>query len=244
MPVDIVTAPVCPLTDVTGAVAAVMNPLSLVRSLVAVGTLMVTAPVLPLDADMIRRIFAMPYTGRESTDFALDLFRLSFALMGMNGIDLYHCTRFEDGCIVYNRSKTAERRADGSLMVVRVDERIKPLFDKYRGKHHVFIFAERFRSYQHYYNHLKLGMMRLSNEVGQWVTFYAARHSMATIAVNDCGISKYIVNDMLCHKDPAMAVTDIYIRKDFAPMNDANRVLLDYVLGKNRPTLTGRAENK
>lgn len=190
-----------------------------------------TPPKKALSTDTIRQIFAMPYGKNWRRNLTLDLFRLSFALMGINAIDIYHCTRYEDGCIIYNRSKTAARRADGSLMVVRVDERIKPLFDKYRGKSHVFYFAERYNYYE-FYRFIKRGIVHLSRELGQWVTFYSARHSMATIAVNEVGINKYIVNDMLCHKDPSMLVTDIYIKKDFKPMNQANEQLLDYVLGK------------
>lgn len=36
---------------------------------------------------------------------------------------------------------------------------------------------------------------------------------------------------MLCHVDPSMHVTDLYIRKDFEPMNAANFRLIDFVLG-------------
>lgn len=60
--------------------------------------------------------------------------------------------------------------------------------------------------------------------------FYAARHSMATIAVNNVGISKHIVNDMLNHVESSMKITDLYIKKDFTAINEANFRLIDYVL--------------
>ena len=60
--------------------------------------------------------------------------------------------------------------------------------------------------------------------------FYAARHSMATIAVNDVGISKYVVNDMLNHTDQSLKITELYIKKDFSHINESNVKLLDYVL--------------
>ena len=44
------------------------------------------------------------------------------------------------------------------------------------------------------------------------LTFYAARHSMATIAYSAAvGIDKQIVHEMLNHVDKNMKVTDIYI---------------------------------
>ena len=78
---------------------------------------------------------------------------------------------------------------------------------------------------------INIGLKEVGKEVGvEKLQFYAARHSMATIAVNDVGISKYIVNDMLCHVSPDMRVTELYIKKDFKPINEANAKLLDYVL--------------
>ena len=53
---------------------------------------------------------------------------------------------------------------------------------------------------------------------------------MATIAVNDVGISKYVVNDMLNHVEPSMKVTDLYIKKDFTAINEANFRLIDYIV--------------
>jgi len=53
---------------------------------------------------------------------------------------------------------------------------------------------------------------------------------MATIAVNDVGIPLYIVNEMLCHIDSSMKTTMLYIKKSYAPINEANFKLLDFVL--------------
>lgn len=53
---------------------------------------------------------------------------------------------------------------------------------------------------------------------------------MATIAVNECGISKYVVNDMLNHTDESLRITELYIKKDFKAINEANAKLLAYIL--------------
>ena len=57
--------------------------------------------------------------------------------------------------------------------------------------------------------------------------FYAARHSWATIAANDAGVDKYTVHTALNHVDDSMRVTDIYIKKSWDPIDQANRKVLD-----------------
>ena len=174
---------------------------------------------------------AKPTASRR--DLALDCFRLSFLLMGMNAVDLYNAERLEGGMIVYNRTKTKDRRSDGAEMRVRVHPLAERLLAKYRGDGgRVFNFHKRFSTPADLTHSLNIGLKAVGAEIGvEGLQFYAARHTMATIAVNDVGISKYIVNDMLCHVDPSMHVTDLYIRKDFEPMNAANFRLIDFVLG-------------
>ena len=61
--------------------------------------------------------------------------------------------------------------------------------------------------------------------------FYCARHSMATIAVNEVRIPIYTVNDMRCHVDEGLRVTNLYVKKDFSLVNEANVRLMEYVFG-------------
>lgn len=193
-----------------------------------------------LSVEQIRQIFALPYGGKmvrgatSRRDLALDCFRLSFALMGMNAVDMYHASRIEDNTIIYNRSKTKDRRNDGAEMRAEIPAQIAGLVRKYRGeKGHVFNFSERFSTPTEFNRTLNIGLKEVGREIGEdCLQFYAARHSMATIAVNDCRISKYLVNDMLCHVDAGLKITELYIKKDFTPINEANRLLMDYVLGR------------
>lgn len=190
-----------------------------------------------LDVETIRRIFALPYDnirikGKSSRhDLALDCFRLSFCLMGMNSADLYFADRLEDNTIIYDRMKTKDRRRDKAEIQVKITDYIKPLVEKYKGKERVFNFYERFTTMESFNRAINLGLKEIGKELGiDKLQFYAARHSMATIAVNDVGISKYIVNDMLNHTDQSLKITELYIKKDFSHINDANAKLLDYVL--------------
>ena len=190
-----------------------------------------------LDVETIRRIFALPYDnirvkGKSSRhDLALDCFRLSFCLMGMNSADLYYADKLEDNVIIYDRMKTKDRRRDKAEIQVKITDYIKPLVEKYKGKERVFNFYERFTTMESFNRAINIGLKEISKEIGiERLQFYAARHSMATIAVNDVKISKYIVNDMLNHTDQSLRVTELYIKRDFNTINEANVKLLDYVL--------------
>lgn len=190
-----------------------------------------------LDVETIRRIFALPYDnirikGKSSRhDLALDCFRLSFCLMGMNSADLYYADRLEDNTIIYDRMKTKDRRRDKAEIQVKITDYINPLIEKYKGKERVFNFYERFTTMESFNRAINLGLKNVGKELGiERLQFYAARHSMATIAVNDVKISKYIVNDMLNHTDQSLRITELYIKKDFSHINEANVKLLNYIL--------------
>lgn len=192
-----------------------------------------------LTLEQVRAIFALPYDGLKTKagqslhDLALDCFRLSFALMGMNSVDMYWAHEIDGDTIIYNRTKTKDRRSDGAEMRVTIHPRIKTLAEKYMDKDgFVFNFHRRHTNESTFDRALNVGLKEVGKEIGvERLQFYAARHSMATIAVNDVGISKYVVNDMLCHVDATLRITELYIRKDFGAVNEANKRLLDFVLG-------------
>ena len=105
-----------------------------------------------LTTEQIRAIFSLPYwniihNGKQCRrDLALECFKLSFCLLGMNSADLYNATEYDGEYITYCRTKTRNRRNDQAKMIVRVHPIIKPLVEKYRGKERVFNFYERFSS--------------------------------------------------------------------------------------------------
>lgn len=189
-----------------------------------------------LSEEIVKAIFKLPYLNIKirgfqcRRDLAKDCFMLSFCLMGMNSADLYNATEFDGEYITYYRTKTKDRRSDGAKMIIRVHPIIKELLEKYKGKERVFNFHERFSSMSDLNRSINIGLKEIGKEIGvDNLQFYAARHSMATIAINKVGISKYIVNEMLCHTDQSMRITDLYIQKDFTPINEANFRLLNYI---------------
>ena len=191
-----------------------------------------------LPVEVVRRIFSLSYDGKKVKgmcsvhDLALDCYRLSFCLMGMNSADLWAAEDYEDGMIVYHRAKTKDRRSDGAEMRVVVPDVVRDVFERWRDAdgERVFSFHYRFSTPENLNKSINEGLKAVGREVGvEGLQFYSARHSMATIALNEAGISKWLVNDMLCHVDPAMKVTELYIKKDYRPINEANERLMMYV---------------
>jgi len=69
------------------------------------------------------------------------------------------------------------------------------------------------------------------------LSYYYARHSWATIAYNDCGIDMQTIHEALNHaSDSSMKITDIYVKKDFTRIWEANRKVLDFVFRKEKTT--------
>lgn len=189
-----------------------------------------------LPIEVVRAIFSLPYDnfvcrGNPSRhDLAKDCFMLSFCLLGMNSADLFNARFFDGRVIIYQRTKTKDRRFDCAEMQVRVPSIVAPLIAKYKGVNHVFNFAERYSSMETFNRAINVGLKEVGREIGiEGLQFYAARHSMASIAVNRVGIDKYTVNDMLNHIDQGMRVTDIYIEKDFTRVNLANEKLMRFM---------------
>lgn len=175
--------------------------------------------------ETIKKIYSLELINKR-VELARDLFILSFCLLGMNLIDMFNCEKCEQ-TIKYNRTKTKDSRSDSAYIEVEIDDRVKHIVDKYRGKNKMFCFSEVYKNYYPFKNAVSYGMSKLSLLVGKKLTFYSARHSFATIAYNDCGIDKFTVHKMLNHIDNGTKITDVYIKTDFKKINEANKKILD-----------------
>ena len=195
-----------------------------------------------IQPQQIKAIWNMPYPniykGHKGTcrfDLAKDCFILSFCLMGINSVDLYNAIGLSDNRLVYNRTKTKDRRLDKAKMEVIVPNIVLPIIEKYRdntGKR-LFKFYRYYRDSRAFNKAINAGLKEIGTILDiDDLEFYAARHSWATIALNKCGIDKYTVHAALNHVDESMRVTDIYIERDFVNENKANAKVMKYVFGK------------
>ena len=195
-----------------------------------------------IPADIIKKVWKLPYKdmkkGYKATcryNLAKDCFILSFCLMGINSADLYNATEMVNNTIIYNRTKTKDRRLDKAQMKVDIPKIASPLIEKYRDKSgkRLFNFYQYYADEKGFNKAINYGLKEIGTILGvDDLEYYAARHSWATIALNKVGIDKYIVHAALNHIDDSMKVTDIYIERDFVNENKANAKVVKYVFGK------------
>ena len=158
---------------------------------------------------------------------ALDIFVLSFALMGANLADLYEAPPLRRGAWTYERKKTRSRRADGAEMVVDVPLCAMPFVSRldtggqwWLGKLHKLS-----RLPENITACVNRSLHRWQQREGvPPFTFYAARKTWATLA-RKAGVEKATIDECLCHVGD-LRMADIYIEKDYTLLNEANAKVL------------------
>lgn len=131
------------------------------------------------------------------------------------------------------------RGADKAEMHIRIEPQIMPLFEKYRDRTggRLFSFYQRYSRGNNFNWALNEGLKAVDQllrnmedfgelDVPEHITFYAARHSWATIARSSAlKIDKYTVHEALNHVD-SMKITDRYIERDWTTVWDANAAVI------------------
>jgi integrase len=187
-----------------------------------------------LTLEQIRKVVeAQPVTRRGR--LAKDVFLLSFCLIGMNTADMYGLKKADlnDGIITYQRRKTKNKRADKAEIAIRVEPEAYDLLNTWKGTKLLLSFAERYCDYKGFNKAANTGLKAVGEAVGiTKLQTYSARHTWATLARNECGVPKDVVHEALDHASRGgERVTDIYIRRDFGRVWEANRKVLDLVFG-------------
>ena len=177
---------------------------------------------------MQRMISAQVRTKMERE--ALDLFVVSFALMGVNLADLYFATPPQGGVWKYNRMKTRDRRADGAPMQVAVPEEIAPFIARLQDGPEGWWLPSLHRISAK----KDVCTAKINAGLSKWCkrenipefTLNAARHTWATLA-QGWGVDKAMVAESLIHKGD-YKITDIYLEKNWDLLAKANRVVLSH----------------
>lgn len=166
---------------------------------------------------------------------ARDVFLLSFYLAGTNTADLYDVKKsaYKNGRLTYQRQKTRDRRQDKALISVKINPEVNYLFEKYKDKKglRVFNFANMYSTYHIFNANMNKGLKKVAKacEIEEKLTTYFARFSFATIARNDCGVSRDDIGMSLNHVDRALKITDGYLKKDWAIIDNAIRKVIDHL---------------
>jgi len=170
---------------------------------------------------------------------AKDVFMISFYLMGMNLVDLYSCSQPSGGRIIYNRTKTKDRKEDKAKMSIKIEPELLPYLEKYKGDKLAFDFNKRYCNSQSFVKNIDIGLKEIGKDLefqlpgtGNLTSYYA-RHSWASIAANDCEISTDVISKSLSHSSDEFKVTERYIKKSYKLIDEANRKVIDLLLLKD-----------
>lgn len=158
---------------------------------------------------------------------ALAAFVVSFGTMGANFEDLRQAVKFKGTVWVYERAKTRTRRADRARMQVEIDARLAPVLAVLEGAGHWWLPAlHRFSDSRQMQRAVNVALKEWAVSEGlPPFTFYAARHSWATIG-RSIGVEKATVDEGLAHIGD-FKVADIYAERNWERINSANRRVLD-----------------
>lgn len=160
---------------------------------------------------------------------AVDVFLMSFCLMGINLVDMYKCAKAKDGVIHYNRTKTMDKKADRAEMFVRVEPCVAEIMKEYRGSGLLFDFSERYVSANRMTTAVNAGLRQWIEANGlEDFTFYSARHTWATLGASKrVGVDFALVTEGLSHSNASRRMDMVYIRKDWERVWDANVKVLE-----------------
>lgn len=195
-----------------------------------------------LSADSVRRFFLLNARTRK-VKLAQDIMMFSFCMCGLNIIDIMSLEKSNwdksANRIYYERRKTKGVRSDKAFSSIHIEPELQSLFDAYlapEGSKYLFDFDGMLPSHQ---SSRTIGMNidRLCKENNfQHVSPYWFRHTWATIARNDCDISKDDIDLCLNHvgNNP---MADVYIKPDWSHIDRANRKVLDFVFSNKKMTL-------
>lgn len=176
-----------------------------------------------LTLDQIKMLFN--FTGESHLNWSKDVSKLIFFLIGINVKDLYQLDQFENGYIYYNRAKTTR------LYGIKIEPETKEILDKFKGAKSLLNFSESM-TYKSFGIRINKHLKTISEELKiPKITTYTLRHTWATIAAS-LNIPKETIAAALGHG--GNTVTDIYINFDQKKIDDANRLVMDLVLGIER----------
>ena len=179
-----------------------------------------------LGQELMQRIISSQ-VDNEPMRIALDMFIVSFGLMGANMADLYFAKPVKEEWVYY-RQKTSSRRADRAEMRVSIPGELQPYLERLKGQGgwwlnrlHEFASTKDFATAR-----VNRCLRKWCEDNGVEVfTFYAARHTFASLARKE-GVDKSTIDDCLGHKG-SFQVADIYAEKAWDLIQDANRKVLD-----------------
>lgn len=162
-------------------------------------------------------------------DMALAALVLSFGTMGANLADLYAARAFKGEVWRYFRRKTTGRRADKAEQRVYIQPEMRPYIERLGGRSSGDWWLTALHHYrtENITHAINYGLRKWCEEQDlPRFTFYAARHTFATLA-RRLGMEKATIDEALVHKGD-FEMADIYAERNWDLINATNRVTIGH----------------
>ena len=177
----------------------------------------------------LRELYRYPCKGY--TAVYRDYFFLMFFLIGVNAKDLFLAkpSAIVDGRFEYSRSKT------GKSYSIRIEPEAEELLRQYKGKKYLVEVMDHVKEYKNFLHGMndalgEIGIDKYGEPLIPDLTSYYARHTWATLAY-EAGVPVDVISQALGHS-MGNKTTLIYIKPDQLKVDEANRKVIDYFLGK------------
>lgn len=169
----------------------------------------------------------------------IDIFMLSFYLLGINMVDLLNANpnALRDGRFEYKRAKTSR------LYSILVQPEAMEIIERYKGKEHLLSIMDEYKDHKNFIHRMNIGLRQVGTLERKGlggkkyrtplfpdISTYWARHTWATIAAG-LDIPKETIAHALGHAWATNTTTDIYINFDEKKVDEANRQVLDAIKG-------------
>jgi len=194
-----------------------------------------------LSIDQLRLLKDYPVLGYQKK--YRDLFMLIFYLIGINAADLFNITDINpDGRIEYYRAKTHK------LYSIKVEPEALEIINRYKGNKYLLYVMDTYKNYKDFLHRMNENLQEIgeityeekmisgkrrkikkAHPAFPGLSSYWARHTWATLAA-ELDIPKETISAALGH-NIGSSVTSIYIDFDRKKIDDANRKVIDYLLG-------------
>ncbi len=115
-------------------------------------------------------------------------------------------------------------------MSVNVPDQVRNIFEKYRDKSgkKVFEFYTHYSSADTMSYNINKALKFIGKKIGAIdLEMYAARHTFASLARNECGFSIDKVAQALNNVESEHKVTDLYIKKDWSTIDQVQEKVLE-----------------
>ena len=199
-----------------------------------------------LTVDQMRQILTMAVEPWQEE--YRDMFLLMFMLRGINAVDLFGAKpdQVVDGRLEYRRSKV------GTLLSVKLEPEALELIERYKGTEHLVSPMDRYTNHKDYLRRMDYGLKSLGRPLGKRKKVLGvgmfpklssnwARHTWATLCA-ELDVPDPTITLGMGHKTAGHKTTAIYIKRDMKKVDDANRLVIDYVT-KTVPHLTAQDGN-